>query len=175
MAWLETCRIDANKQIEHLKNRGKSVREALKILSEESGIPIGTLNNWIYERKRSKPIEIFDFVLGDMWKDLHRKDPKKWKKLINSATFRGHNLMLWLWLETEYVFNWYRAAFDHYGKSARIMDGWRVGYIKCDCPKCNGKIHRRKQFHNKHGEDFNYSPELMRVLSKQGYVNFNAI
>ncbi|MCK4328757.1 hypothetical protein KAX02_02835 [candidate division WOR-3 bacterium] len=48
MAWTETCKIDFVKQIEHKKEQGISVRQALKQLSEESDIPIGTLSNWMY-------------------------------------------------------------------------------------------------------------------------------
>jgi hypothetical protein len=50
MAWTETCKIDFNKQVEHKRAEGMSVRQALKVLSEESGIAIGTLDNWMYER-----------------------------------------------------------------------------------------------------------------------------
>jgi hypothetical protein len=176
MAWTETCKIDFNKQVEHKKAEGMPVREALKVLSEESGIPIGTLSNWFYERQRAKPIDISDFFVNEVWKDIREGNPVKWEELYNSVDFRFHNLMLWLWLETEYVFNWYRAAFNYYGKSARITDGWRVGVIRCDCPKCNGKVHHFGQLHNKPGyKDFNYSPELMRILTKKGYVNFNAL
>ena len=153
-----------------------SVRQALKVLSEESGIAIGTLDNWTYERKRAKPIDIFDFFVDEVWKDLQKEDPVKWEELDNSIKFRSLCLMLWLWLKTKYVLEWYRAAFDYYGKSARITDGWRVGVIRCDCPKCNGKIHKFEIVHHKNkDEDFNYSPELIRILTKQGYVKFNVL
>lgn len=175
MAWTETCKIDFRKQIEHKKAEGMSVRKALKVLSEESGISIDTLDNWLYERQRAKPIDVFDFFVDEVFKDL-LVDPEKQKKLNNSAKFYSLMLMLWLWLETEYVLNWYRAAFEHYGKSAHITDGWRVGFLRCDCPKCNGKVHHFGQLHNKPGyKDFNYSPELMRILTRQGYVKSNVL
>lgn len=175
MAWLEKCRIDAHKHVEHLKNRGISVQLAIKILSRESDIPESTLNNWIYERKRANPVDIFDYFLDEMWKDLQEKDFKKWVKSLDSVKFRTLNLYLWLWLDTEHIFNWYRAAFNYYGKSARITDGWRAGVIRCYCKTCNGKVHNFDQLHNKAGEDFNYSPKLMRMITKRGYVKFNVL
>jgi len=51
MAWSETCKIDANKQVDHLHKQGLSKRQAIKKLSNESGIPYDTLNNWVYPRK----------------------------------------------------------------------------------------------------------------------------
>lgn len=58
MAWLESCRIDANKHVDHLKTKGMSVKKAIETLSKESGIPEATLNNWIYPRKRAEPVDI---------------------------------------------------------------------------------------------------------------------
>lgn len=47
MAWTEQCKIDANNQIEHLKqNRGYSTRKACIELSDGSGIPVKTLQDW---------------------------------------------------------------------------------------------------------------------------------
>jgi hypothetical protein len=174
MAWLDTCRIDAGKQVAHLKDRGKSTAEAIRILSQDSGIPESTLNNWIYARKRSRPFEISDFVFDEMFADLRAKDSEQWGRFNDSVKVHALHVMMWLWLDTEHVLNWYRAAFDYYGRSARITDGWRAGYVRCDCVKCMGKVHHFGQLHNP-GEDYNYASELMRVLSKQGYVNFNAI
>lgn len=57
MAWTEVCKMDFAKQIEHKKSQGISVRQALKMLSEESGIPIGTLTNWLYPDSRQKAID----------------------------------------------------------------------------------------------------------------------
>ncbi len=51
MAWAETCRINANKQIDHLHKQGMSKRQAIKKLSGESGISYNTMNNWYYPRK----------------------------------------------------------------------------------------------------------------------------
>lgn len=176
MAWTETCKIDFKKQIEHKKAEGMSIRQALKILSEESGIAIGTLDNWLYERQRAKPIDIFDFFVDEVFEDQRKEDSVKWGKLNNSVKFRTNILMMWLWLETKYVLNWYEAAFEHYGKSARITDGWRVGFVRCDCPKCNGKVHHFGQLHNiPCYKDYNYAPELMRVLTPKGYVKINAL
>jgi hypothetical protein len=38
MAWTEQCKIDASQQVEHLKEKGLTVKEALEKLSAESGI-----------------------------------------------------------------------------------------------------------------------------------------
>jgi hypothetical protein len=47
MAWTEQCKIDANRQVEHLKEtKGYSTRKACVELSGESGIPIKTLQEW---------------------------------------------------------------------------------------------------------------------------------
>jgi len=54
MAWLETCRIDAKKQIDHKKGECGGVRPAIRILSKESGIPQGTLKDWYYPQKCPK-------------------------------------------------------------------------------------------------------------------------
>ena len=49
MAWLDTCRIDANKQIDHRKEKDNiSIRKSFSVISKESGIPIGTLRRWYY-------------------------------------------------------------------------------------------------------------------------------
>lgn len=53
MAWTDSCKIDFVKQIEHKQEQGVSVRQSLRILSEESGISIHTLNRWLYPRKQS--------------------------------------------------------------------------------------------------------------------------
>ena len=54
MAWTETCKIDFKKQINHKKDQGVSIRQALKQLSEESGISVNTLNSWLYPRDYTK-------------------------------------------------------------------------------------------------------------------------
>jgi len=47
MAWTEQCKIEANRQIEHLKQtKGYSTREACMKLSPKSGIPVKTLQEW---------------------------------------------------------------------------------------------------------------------------------
>jgi len=52
MAWIETCKIDACKQIEHIKENVGGVRPAIRELSKESGIPQGTLKRWYYPDKK---------------------------------------------------------------------------------------------------------------------------
>jgi ParB family chromosome partitioning protein len=56
MAWTETCKIDFRKQIEHKKTQGMPVRQALKVLSEESGIAINTLSCWLYPREKQSVV-----------------------------------------------------------------------------------------------------------------------
>ena len=56
MAWIETCKIDAKKQIDHKKNQGENIKNAMRILSKESGIPIGTLRRWYYGIENKKRI-----------------------------------------------------------------------------------------------------------------------
>jgi N6-adenosine-specific RNA methylase IME4 len=52
MAWLETCQIDARKQIDHRKESLGGVRPAIRQLSKESGIPQGTLKRWYYPENK---------------------------------------------------------------------------------------------------------------------------
>lgn len=61
MAWTDSCKLDFTKQVEHRKSQGISVKDALEVLSEESGISKGTLKNWLYpesqvqaKKKRNK-------------------------------------------------------------------------------------------------------------------------
>jgi len=54
MAWTETCKIDANKQVEHLAKQGMTKEGAIKKLSAESGIPYGTIQRWVYSRNKGK-------------------------------------------------------------------------------------------------------------------------
>ena len=48
MAWTDSCKFEACKQIDHRKDECGGVRPAIKKLSKESGIPQGTLNRWYY-------------------------------------------------------------------------------------------------------------------------------
>lgn len=52
MAWNETCKIDFEKQVKHKKEQGVRVKDALRQLSNESGIPVETLKHWLYPIKR---------------------------------------------------------------------------------------------------------------------------
>lgn len=47
MAWTDSCKIEAVAQIKK-KAESTSIRDAIKKLSEESGIPIGTLKRWYW-------------------------------------------------------------------------------------------------------------------------------
>ena len=59
MAWTETCKIDFHKQIEHKKEQGYKTKDALVELSNDSGIPIGTLKNWLYPESRKKALDAY--------------------------------------------------------------------------------------------------------------------
>jgi hypothetical protein len=168
MAWLETCQIDAGKQVKHLSKQGMSTRQAIKKLSAESGIPENTINNWIYARSASKRIDMFDFVIdtlrnqsiSDGWPD----------DLVQRVYGKGENLVqwgiLWVCLEDKYVRGWYRAAFEKHGKTAKITDMLRTGKVWCTCPNCDGKVRQRGKPHA------SMNPAL---FTRTGYVNFNAI
>jgi hypothetical protein len=54
MAWTETCKIDANKQIDHLVEQDMSITDAIKKLSAESEIPFGTIQRWYYPRNEGR-------------------------------------------------------------------------------------------------------------------------
>ncbi len=47
---LDVCKIQARAQLEHRENKGMSKAKALRIVSEESGIPISTLKKWTYPK-----------------------------------------------------------------------------------------------------------------------------
>ena len=49
MAWTDSCKFDAVAQIKKRAEKS-NVRDALKVLSEESGIPIGTLRRWYWPK-----------------------------------------------------------------------------------------------------------------------------
>lgn len=52
MAWTEQCKIDAVSQINHIADRESiSFSKAIKALSLESGIPVGTLKRWFFHEK----------------------------------------------------------------------------------------------------------------------------
>lgn len=48
MAWTDSCKIEACSQIDKRKERENGVKGAIAVLSEESGIPKGTLKRWYY-------------------------------------------------------------------------------------------------------------------------------
>lgn len=56
MAWTEQCKIDAKNQVDHLvETKGIGKKQAIRELSRDSGIPIGTLRNWYWPEKKSGP------------------------------------------------------------------------------------------------------------------------
>lgn len=174
MAWTESCKIDANKQVQHLKGRGMSVRQAIKKLSDESGIPENTINNWIYERKERKKVDAFHHMFDVIHEELIEEGKitreNFYEKLRLNARYAALWVLMWLNLEDEAVFNWYRDAFEKYGKSIRLTDMYRTGLIYCNCPNCDGSIQR-------HGPllESALTPAIRDAISSKGYVNFNAI
>jgi len=168
MAWLETCRIDAGKQIKELKSRGLSIRQAVKKLSLESGIPENTINNWIYERTASRKHDAFYFMLETIRNDMAVEGwtEDKLKKIFEDGEIIVKWALLWLTLEGEEITGWYRAAFEKYGKSAKITDMFRTGMVWCDCPNCDGKVRKKAE----------PRPSMNPALfTPKGYVNFNVI
>lgn len=173
MAWTESCKIDANKQVQHLKEKGFSVRLAIKKLSDESGIPENTINNWIYERAGKKQVDAFHHMYdvihdemiaeGDISEEQARELPSK-------GRYVALWVIMWLYLEDEFVFNWYRDAFGKHGGNIRLTDMFRTGLIYCECPNCDGEVHKRKPL-----MESALTPQIKRVISPKGYVNFNAI
>ena len=168
MAWLETCRIDAGKQIKELKGKGLSIRQAIKKLSLESGIPENTINNWFYERTSSKRHDVFDFwietIRNDLAVDGWTED--KIKSVFEDGKMRLLWLMNWLYLEDDQVKSWYRAAFNRYGRNAKITDMHRTRKIWCLCPDCDGNTRQRGEPH------FSMNPAL---FTPKGYVKNNAV
>ena len=77
MAWTETCKIDFHKQIEHKKEQGFGVVDSLKVLSEESGIPVGTLKEWLYPRERTKIRKTPNNIEDDNTLDFYMNDIEK--------------------------------------------------------------------------------------------------
>jgi hypothetical protein len=168
MAWLETCRIDAGKQIQHLKEKGISTRQAIKKLAAESGIPENTINNWIYERSSSKRIDVFYFFLDTMRDDFIGDGfpENKVEGFFSDIKIIVLCGLLWLLMEDSHVRGWYRAAFEKYGRTAKITDMMRTGKVWCDCPNCDGRVRQRREPHE------SMNPVL---YTKQGYVKINAL
>ena len=54
MAWTEQCKIAFDVAAKRHIHKGMKVKEALKLLSEESGIPFKTLERWYYSNTQKK-------------------------------------------------------------------------------------------------------------------------
>lgn len=74
MAWTDACKIEACAQIDKKKETGIGVREALRLLAKESGIPYDTLDRWYYPRKHrdvkndvTKPSEMIEKAVGALF------------------------------------------------------------------------------------------------------------
>ncbi|NQT55744.1 MAG: hypothetical protein HQ551_05915 [Desulfobacteraceae bacterium] len=55
MAWTDQCKIAFKTNAEGLIHNGKGVRETLRELAKDSGIPYGTVRDWYYPKKDSVP------------------------------------------------------------------------------------------------------------------------
>jgi len=55
MAWTDQCKIAFMTNAEGLIHNGKGVREALREMSKDSGVPYGTLRRWYYPKEESVP------------------------------------------------------------------------------------------------------------------------
>ena len=56
MAWTDQCKIEACTQVNHkVKKSGLSKKEAIRVLSVESGIPAKTLEDWYYTNLPGNP------------------------------------------------------------------------------------------------------------------------
>ncbi|MBL7224672.1 MAG: hypothetical protein ISS59_00945 [Desulfobacteraceae bacterium] len=173
MAWTESCKIDANKQVHHLKEKGFSARQAIKKLSDESGIPENTINNWIYERTGKKRVDAFyhmyDVIHAEMVAEGDLSEEKV-KDLPSKVQYIAKWACMWLCIEDEFVLNWYRDAFEKHGGNIRLTDMFRTGFIYCNCPNCDGNVHKHDPL-----KESALTPEIKRVISPKGYVNFSAI
>lgn len=57
MAWSDQCKIHLDEQVQHrTKIKGMKIKEALEVLSEESGIPFKTLERWHYAKWEVKKV-----------------------------------------------------------------------------------------------------------------------
>ena len=55
MAWTDQCRLSFKASAEKFIKEGQGVRETLRKLSKEAGIPYKTLERWFYFKEESVP------------------------------------------------------------------------------------------------------------------------
>lgn len=157
MAWIETCKIDACRQIDHKKSMCGGVRPAIRELSKESGIPQGTLKDWYYPSKCPKirtpetvnTIKLETCATSDLSKLIEQNkkfstiyaDPP-WKydnQGTRSATNNHYNTMTVeniaelpiknLTTENAHLHLWTTNAFLF--ESKKIMEAWGFEYKSC--------------------------------------------
>jgi hypothetical protein len=109
MAWMEVCKIEAVNHVDKKIEEGAKVRDALKLVSKESGIPVSTLNKWKYPRElvaenghkltKRKPSKISQ---RQAWKTAEKNLDKLVKKMMERCevpadipesiklSFKGH-------------------------------------------------------------------------------------
>jgi len=174
MAWTETCKIDANKQVQHLKKKGMSVRQAIKKLSDESGIPENTINNWIYQRVGKKRVDAFHHFFETIHMEMVKDGGATQEQVDKTAKNERYVALwciLWLNLKEENILNWYKGAFQEHGGNIKLTDMFRTGHIRCECPNCDGKVHNLE----KPLLEGALTQKIKEVLSPKGYVNFNVM
>jgi hypothetical protein len=119
MAWTDSCKFEACKQIDHRQDECGGVRPAIKKLSEESGIPQGTLNRWYYNDKCTKngapkkPLSE-ETIRAKKWRAM----PKKIEKLILSISGLDDGLPLTDNKSQKY----YDEIISRFGKLRNCMD-----------------------------------------------------
>ena len=115
-------------------------------------------------------LEIFGDFLKDEVAQFYSEEGFDLEKVSKKKRINLHalNIIIWLGQEEKIIYYWYVEAFKKFGKDAHLADGWRVGYIKCNCEKCEGKICRTGQFFGT-----TMTPRLSETLSRQGYPPLN--
>ncbi len=103
-----------------------------------------TFNNWIYPRSASKRIDVFSFFLDTMRDDFISDGYPTDKVQLFFADREIIVLwaMMWMLLEEKPIRGWYLAAFEKYGKTAKITDMYRTGKIWCTCPNVTAQSDR---------------------------------
>ena len=81
MAWTQQCRLEACNQIDHRMQSGMTKRAALKEVSGESDIPVGTLNRWKYGKASGFKTEPTKKILSE--DDVFKNACKRMERMID--------------------------------------------------------------------------------------------
>jgi len=86
MAWTDTCKTEAVRAIDAKMDTGKKTkRAALKEVSVESDIPVGTLTRWKYSKKNGFKNEPKQLTEDQIWLSI----AKRMEKLSNDISAKG--------------------------------------------------------------------------------------